>query len=325
VSSCICIRLESYQAAHPGFVSQPYSTEMTIIIEVNSVKSSIAINILTLVVAVSAAFAAAVGLFWRDGGSLFSFSTLRDQTVQIFGRGIYRYDTLFFGAGFKVQDAVVLFIGVPLLIIALLRSQHGSAIGQLLLLGLLGYFLYVYASMALGASYNRLFLLYIIILSASLFAFIQAFSNVDLDMIAAHIPQGLPIRGLAIFMFVAGLVTLFVWGGPLATALVKGTPPERMDSYTTMVTYALDLAVITPATFLCAVLVLRGEPLGYAIAVPLLTLIILLAPQIILSTVFQRSAGVPFTTGEMVGPVAGFVILGLLASWLLVSILRAIR
>jgi hypothetical protein len=98
-----------------------------------------------------------------------------------------------------------------------------------------------------------------------------------------------------------------------------------MDSYTTMVTYALDLAVITPATFLSAILVLRGEPLGYAIAVPLLTLIILLAPQIILSTFFQRSAGVPFTTGELVGPVAGFVILGLLASWLLVAILKGIR
>jgi hypothetical protein len=292
---------------------------------VNIMKSSILINVLSLLVAISAAFAAAVGLFWRDGGSSFSFTTLRGQTVQIYGQGIYWYDTLFFGAGFKGQDTVVLFLGVPLLIIALLLAQRGSATGQLLLMGILGYFLYVYASMALGASYNRLFLLYIIIFSASLFAFIQAFSAVDLDLIASRIPDELPVRGLAIFMFVAGLVTLFVWGGPIVKALLSGTPPERMDSYTTMVTYALDLAVITPATFLCAVLILRGESLGYAIAVPLLTLIILLAPQIILSTVFQRSAGVPFTTGEMVGPVAGFVLLGFLATWLLTLILRGLR
>jgi hypothetical protein len=125
-------------------------------------------------------------------------------------------------------------------------------------------------------------------------------------------------------MFVAGVVTLMVWGVPLVTALVKGHAPEKMDSYTTMVTYALDLAVITPSTILCAILVLRGDPLGYLIAIPLLTLVILLAPQIILSTIFQKSAGVPFTTGEMVGPVAGFVVLGSIAAWLFVAIIRVV-
>lgn len=288
-------------------------------------KASSMINILSLIVAISAAIAAAIGLFWTDGGSSYSFSTLRGQTARIYGQGIYQYDTLFFGAGFKGQDAVVLFLGVPLIIIAVTLTQRGSVGGQLLLTGMLGYFLYVYASMALGAAYNRLFLLYIIIFSTSFFAFIQAFASVDLDLIASRIPSELPTRGLAIFMFAAGLITLFVWGAPLVTALISGGPPERMDSYTTMVTYALDLAIITPATFLCAILVLRGEPLGYVIAVPLLTLIILLAPQIILSTVFQRSAGVPFSTGEMVGPVAGFVILGVLASWLFITILKGVR
>lgn len=161
-------------------------------------------------------------------------------------------------------------------------------------------------------------------ISASLFAFVQAFSAVDLASIASQVPAGLPRRGLAIFMFLAGLVTLAVWGAPLVAALLRGGPPDRLDSYTTMVTYALDLAIITPATFLCAILVLQNNPLGYVIAAPLLTLIVLLAPQIILSTLFQRAAGVPFTTGEMVGPVAGFVVLGLAAAWLLVALLRGV-
>jgi hypothetical protein len=54
-----------------------------------------------------------------------------------------------------------------------------------------------------------------------------------------------------------------------------------MDSYTTMVTYALDLAIITPATIICAFLIMRSDPLGYVIASPLLTLVVLLVPQII--------------------------------------------
>ena len=125
-------------------------------------------------------------------------------------------------------------------------------------------------------------------------------------------------------MFIAGAVTLFVWGAPLVSALVQGVPPARMDSYTTMVTYALDLAVITPATFICASLLLRENPAGVVLATPLLTLIILLAPQIILSTIFQQRAGVPFTAGEMVGPVAGFVVLGIAASWLLIRLMQGI-
>jgi hypothetical protein len=281
--------------------------------------------VLTLIIALSAAVAAAIGLFWRNGGFTYPFSTVRGHEAQIYGQGIYEHDTTFFGAGFKGQDAVVLFIGVPLLITTLILSVRGSAGGQLLLSGMLAYFLYVYASMALGASYNRLFLLYIIIFSASLFAFIQAFASVDLELIAIRIPGELPSRGLAIFMFIAGLITLYVWGSPLVTALIRGGVPERMGSYTTMVTFALDLAIITPATVVCAILVLRGEPLGYAISIPLLTIVTLLAPQIILSTLFQRSAGVPFTKAEMIGPVAGFVVLGSFATWLMALILRGIQ
>ena len=287
-------------------------------------KVSSIVIVLSSLVALLGAIAAGIGLFYRESGAPFSFTTLRGQTAQIFGQDIYHYDTLFLGAGFKGQDAVALFIGIPLLVISIILYQRGTVSGQLLLTGILGYFLYLYASMALGASYNRLFLLYIVLFSASLYALILAFSSVDLALIASRIPDGLPRTGLAVFMFVAGLITLVMWGAPLVSALLSGNSLDRMDSYTTMVTYALDLAIIIPATFLCGVLILRGNPLGYVVAAPLLTLLVLLAPQIILSTIFQRSAGVPFTTGEMIGPVAGFVVLGLIATWFLFDILRGL-
>jgi hypothetical protein len=268
--------------------------------------------------------AAAAGLFIREGGTPFQFTTLHGQTVQIFGQGLYQKDTLFMGAGFKGQDAVALFLGVPLLLIATVLYQRGSLTGLLVLTGTLGYFLYLYASMALGAAYNPLFLVYILIFSACIFAFIQVFYASYLAVTANGIPEDLLRRSLTIFMGVAGCVTLVVWCAPLIAALVNGNPPERMDSYTTMVTYVLDLAIIVPATFLSATYVHRRHPLGYVIAMPLLTLIILLAPQITLSTIIQKSAGVPLTPGEMIGPVAGFVVLGLIAAWLLFSLLTGL-
>lgn len=280
--------------------------------------------LLSSLVGVFSAVAAGIGLFVRGEGEPFTFTTLRGQEAKIYGRGLYRYDSLFIGAGYKGQDTVVLAGGVPLLALSVVLYERGTLIGQLMLTGVLGYFLYIYASMALGAAYNRLFLLYTMIFSLGLYTFLQLFSSVNTDAIAAAIPAGLPREALAAFMIVAGAVTLVVWGGPMVAALLKDGPPDRLDSYTTIVTYALDLAVITPATFLCAIQVLGDEPLGYVIAAPLLTIIILLAPQILLSTLFQRSAGVPFTRGEMIGPVAGFLVLGLIAVWIFVQIISGV-
>jgi hypothetical protein len=89
-----------------------------------------------------------------------------------------------------------------------------------------------------------------------------------------------------------------------------------------MVTDALDLALITPAALLAGVLILRRDPLGYRIAFPLLGIILLLVPQIVLGTLFQLDAGVGFTAGEAIGPISGFVVLGLLAIWVTVAVLR---
>ena len=286
-------------------------------------KVSWQIVLLASLTALLGGIAAGVGFFMDNPGEPFAFTTLRGQTVEIYGRGLYQLDTLFTAAGYRGQDAVALFLGVPLLVIAILLYQRRSIVGHLMLTGLLGYFLYLYSSMALGAAYNPIFVVYVAAFATSLFAFILSFNDAVLRLTGLNVVDEVPRVNLVVFMFVAGAVTLFVWGGPIVSALMEGVPPDRLDSYTTMVTYALDLAVITPATFICASLILRKKSAGVALAVPLLTLLVMLTPQIVLSTIFQRQEGVPFTLGEMVGPVAGFVVLGGVALWLLVSVLRS--
>ena len=97
-----------------------------------------------------------------------------------------------------------------------------------------------------------------------------------------------------------------------------------MDTYATPVTYALDLAIITPAVFLSGVLVLRRTPRGYLIAFPLLVVEAMLAPVITAQTVSQVSAGVSFPSAQIVGPIAGFVVLALVAIWFIVAIVSNI-
>jgi hypothetical protein len=287
-------------------------------------KPSRAVVGLAALIAALALIAAGTGLFWQNVGSPFTFTTLRGQTVETYGRGLYHFDTRFMGAGNRGTDAVTLVLGIPLLIVATLRYRGGSLRWGLLLVGTLAYFLYVYASLALNAAYNNLFLVYVALFSASLFAFVLAYTSIDLPALQAHFLPSLPRRGPALFMFASGLVTLMIWLGPLLSALLQGQPPALLGSSTTMVTDALDLGVITPATIISGILILRRAPLGYLIAFALLVLEMLLAPMIAAQTVSQALAGVSFSTSQIVGPIAGFSILALAAIVVTAALLRNI-
>lgn len=274
---------------------------------------------LSALVAVLALVAAGIGLFWQDGVGAFTFTTLRGETVEVYGRGLYRYDSLFAGAGHRGTDLVILALGIPLLVLSTLLYRRGSIRGGLLLNGALAYFLYVYATLSLGVAYNALFLVYVAIFSASFFAFVLSFRAIQ--PLASRFSEHLPRRGIAAFLFAAGLLTLAVWLEAPLRSLVEREPPTLLDSYTTLVTHALDLAIIVPAVFLAGVLLLRRDARGYVIAFPLLILIVMLVPVITAQTVSQLRAGVSLTPAEIIGPIGGFLLLGTVAMWIVARLL----
>jgi hypothetical protein len=286
-------------------------------------RTSNAVVGLSALIAVLALVTAGTGLFYEDGGSPFTYTSVRGQPVEIYGQGLYRYDTLFQGAGNKGTDMVTLFLGIPLLVVSALLYRRGSLRGGLLLMGALTWFLYTYASYALGSvAYNELFLLYVVLFSASLFALVLAFGSFDVRALPGHFSARLPRLGPAIFMFVSALVTLFVWLIVPITALLGGQPPERLDTYTTLFTNALDLAIIVPIVLLAGVLILRGDPLGYLIAFPMLVLEAFLAPMIAAQTVSQLRAVVTVPPGQIVGPIGGFATIAVVVIWVIFGLLR---
>jgi hypothetical protein len=190
---------------------------------------------------------------------------------------------------------------------------------------LLGYLLYVAVTDTFGTAYGPLFLVHVGLLGLALPAFGLALAAVDGPALAAAVRSTrLPRRSLGVFLLVAGGVTAVVWLAPLISAAVTGRPPALLGPSTTMVTDALDLAVIVPATIVGGILVLRRRAVGLLLAIPLLVLVIALLPTIALSTVLQVRAGLTFTPAEMAGPIAGFGVLGVFGAVLLVGVLRAV-
>ncbi len=226
------------------------------------------ILILSLLIAVLSAVAASIGLFYTDGGQPFEFTSLRGQTVQIYGDGLYKYDSSSIVAQAKAQDALTLFIAVPLLLVGMYFTGKKSLRGQMLLTGLLGYFLYTYGSMSFASAYNPLFLVYVALFALSLFAFILAMMAVDVDEVNARLSAKFPRTGLSVVCIVMGTFFLLTWaGGRVLAPLMAGTTPDVLEHYATLVIQVLDLGVLMPAAFLTAYLLLRRERWGVPLAV----------------------------------------------------------
>src|SRR5215203_1577787 len=103
--------------------------------------AQMALTILSWLVAALSLIAAGTGVLTSllsqgAGNGHYAFTTLRGETVQIWGgAGLYRLDSAAGAAQVIGQDIVTLCIGIPLLISASLLAGRGSIRGQVLLAG----------------------------------------------------------------------------------------------------------------------------------------------------------------------------------------------
>jgi hypothetical protein len=271
-----------------------------------------------------AAMAALSGLLWRGTSTDQRFTSVRGQLVELYGRGLYRNDSLFTGAGNRGTDLVTLVVVLPLLALSVRRYRAGKVGGALMSGGALVTLAYFFASRALGSMYSEMFLVHVAAFALSAFGAVLAVRAVDVAAISGRWHDWGPYAALSRLLVAAGSATAVVWLLPLLSALVSEEPPKLLDHYTTMVTEVLDLGVITPATFVAASLARRRDPRAAVLAVPLLVLLVVLLPTIVAQTVFQAEAGYEFTAGEVAGPIAGFLVLGGFALFLLRVTVRAV-
>ena len=212
-----------------------------------------------------ALFAAGTGLFYQTDGQPYPFTSHRGEEVMIYGQGLYAYDTLSSVAQAKANDLVTLVLGLPLLAISTWLSFHGSLRGRLLLTGTLGFFLYTYISMAFLAAFNALFLVYTVLYSFSLFAFILSMMSFDMETLPGKFSERLPRKWIAGLLFFVGAFLSLAWLGRILPPLLQNQTP-LLENATTMVIQAMDLGLILPLVVLAGILLLRRSAWGYLLA-----------------------------------------------------------
>ncbi len=274
-----------------------------------------ALSVICGLIVILAFIAAATGIFWRGAGGHYEVTSLRGQAVPIWGSGLYRFDSVAGAAQEIAQDLVTLVVGIPLLLGATVLAARGSLRGRILRAGTLGYFLYTYTAMAMLTAYNELFLVYVALLSLSLFGFILALLAIDVARLPAHFTATFPRRTIAGFVLFVGAMLTLLWLGLIGPPLLAGIPPAGLESYTTLVIQALDLGIVVPTALLTGVLLLRRAAVGYLLAAVVLVKAFTMGLATSAMVVGQILAGVA------VSPVVALVFFAFAASDIVLLIL----
>lgn len=166
----------------------------------------------------------------------------------------------------KASDFVTLMFAIPLLLLSLIFSCKGSFRARLLLSGTLGYFLYTYMSYTFLWMYNPFFIIYVILMSASLFAFVLSLMNFDIQNIPSMFSDKLPVKFLSGFQFFVAFAIGMLWLGRIAPSILNGAVPVGLEHYTTLVIQGMDLGFVIPAAIISGMLLIRKKPFGYLLS-----------------------------------------------------------
>lgn len=282
---------------------------------IKAIKSlSLIITILTLIVS-------SIGLFYTTGGQPFVVQNIYGASVTLYGDGIYAYNSILKVGTSKGTDIVMILVALLFGVTTFLFNK-GSRV-KLIHTGLLAGLLYYSTCLAFGVTYNRIFILYLLLFSATLFLFIMELKYIFTEIKLPEKAAGRSLKGTGIFLIVAGCSVL-VWLMFIIPTIITGAPMEIIEIYTTEPTFVIDLGVILPSAVYCGILLLNRNSYGYRLVPVILIPLTIVGLCVIGQTIMQTQLGIVLPLGQLIGLVVSFVILGIISVVLNVKFLKHI-
>jgi hypothetical protein len=207
--------------------------------------------------------------YWISGA--LALVTALATALTFFVPDVLRGTAVMNGSG-RGTALVALIIGVPVLVVSMLVAARGSMRGVLVWLGAVAFLLYQSILLLFATPFNGLFLLYCLMWSLTFWAAVATLRAIDVDEFAAHFDQGLPVRGIAIFLWVVGALNALAWLGGVVPALFSSARPDFLvgTGLTTNPIYVQDLSFWIPLVAISAWWLWLRRPWGYVLAGALL-------------------------------------------------------
>jgi hypothetical protein len=266
------------------------------------------ITILTGAIVILSMIATLVGIFSSGGPGNIEYETIRGETVTIYGKGIYKHMSADVAIQGIAQDMVTLFIGIPLLIIALFSYNRGSLKGHFLLSGIVGYFFVTYLFYTAMGMYNELFLVYITLLGLTFFALFNLLISFKLKKISGYFSNRAPAKFTGGFLIFNSIAIALMWLSRVVPPLLDGSIyPVDLQHYTTMIVQGFDLGLLLPISFVAGWLLLKKRPMGFLIGVPYIIFLSLLMTALTAKIIAMGLNGVNIIPAVFIIPAINLV------------------
>ncbi len=209
--------------------------------------------------------AAALGVFARGDGATQIATSVRGIDYEIAANGVYAFNAQRVVAEGVGWDAFTLGIVAPAMLLAALFMARGSIRALLVAEGLLVYLSYAYLEYSITWAFGPLFLLFIVIVAASVIGMIWLGVEIAESAIASRFGDAFPRRGWVALSVAMSALLVVMWSGRIWQAL-NGKADELLLGETTMTVQALDLGLVVPVTLLIAWLAWRQNRSGYVLS-----------------------------------------------------------
>lgn len=266
--------------------------------------------------------AALVGIFYTFGGERFVVENIYGESIELYGDGIYQYNSVLKAMGNKGTDMVMLIVASLFALFTVLREK--SSLFRLLQIGTLTALFYYSSCLVFGVTFNSLFPVYVMLFSSSLFLLISLLSEWIKESNISEKAQDRNFRGTALFTIISGCSVL-VWLEFILPAVMSGTPLSNIEIYTTEATFVLDLGIILPVYIACGIALLRKKEIGYKLTPILLIFITIIGLTVIGQNIYQTNAGVMIPQRQFFTLVISFAVLGIIATFLNIRFVKYLK
>ena len=160
---------------------------------------------------------------------------------------------------------VVLLAGVPVLACSLILARRGSAIAVVTWLAAIGFLLYNALMFVFATPVNRLFLLYLAVLSLAAWSAGTLLWQADTRALGRLVPARAPARLAAGYLWALVILNGGAWLVRIVPSLAGSGEPAylRGTGMTTNIVFVQDLALWLPLTAVAAAWLWRRQPRGY--------------------------------------------------------------
>lgn len=286
-------------------------------------KSKQRMDMQSIILGILVIIAALIGMFYTNNGTSFKVVNMYGDTVNVFGNGIYAYNSVLNVSSRLGADVTGIIVSVLLIILTLWKNKPLWA--EILRTSQIICLAYYSSLLLFGLSMNQLYFLYAICFGIAIFTSFMAVNNLFKMIVIPEALKEKASKGTAVFLIVTAIIVALVWISCVLPVVINGEFGSLLGIQTNEITYGIDFSITCPLFIICGIWILRKKDIGYKVAPLLLNMLVFIAILVILQRAYCIKLGIAIPFQQLISLIISFVVLGVIALYLNIKLIKKLK